>query len=160
MSQYNEPAPAFRAPPQSCDAHFHVFGPADQYSHGGVNEKLRYEPPLAPLSDYLELARHLGMERFVFLQPSAYGRDNACMLDAMREVGLARCRGVVDVDENAPDSLLAEMDKIGVRAVRINQSPIKPRRPALPSNGASGSNGSTRGARSLAGMSIFSIPAG
>lgn len=125
MSPHNEPAPAFRAPPQSCDAHFHVFGPADKYPHGGVNEKLRYTPPLAPLSDYMELAGHLGMERFVFVQPSAYGRDNSCMLDAMREVGVARCRGVVDVDEDAPDSLLAEMDKVGVRAVRINQSPIK-----------------------------------
>ena len=95
LSHHNEPPPAFRAPPLSCDAHFHVFGPADRYPHGGVNEKLRYAPPLAPLSDYIELARHLGMERFVFVQPSAYGRDNSCMLDAMREVGIARCRGIV-----------------------------------------------------------------
>jgi hypothetical protein len=29
---------------------------------------------------------------------------NACMLDAMRYVGVARCRGIVDVDVNAPDS--------------------------------------------------------
>ena len=100
------------------------------------------------------------MKRFVFVQPSAYGRDNAYMLDAMREVGLARCRGVVDVDENAPDSLLAEMDKIGVRAVRINQSPIKPPEAGFAEQWSKRSNGSMRGARSLAGMSIFSIPAG
>ena len=68
----------------------------------------------------------LGIERFVFVQPSAYGRDNACMLDAMREVGIERCRGIVDVDEDAPDSLLAEMDALGVRGVRINVSPVKP----------------------------------
>ena len=74
----------------------------------------------------MQLARHLGMERFVLVQPSAYGRDNSCMLDAMREVGIARCRGVVDVDEDVPDAVLAEMDKLGVRGVRINQSPIKP----------------------------------
>jgi 2-pyrone-4,6-dicarboxylate lactonase len=131
VSHQNEPAPAFRAPPLSCDAHFHVFGPADKYPHGGVNEKLRYEPPLAPLSDYMGLAKGLGMERFVFVQPSAYGRDNSCMLDAMREVGIAHCRGVVDIDEHAPDALLAEMDKIGVRAVRINQSPIKAPEPGF-----------------------------
>jgi Amidohydrolase len=71
------------------------------------------------------------MERFVFVQPSAYGRDNACMLDAMREVGVARCRGIVDVDENAPDALLAEMDKLGVRGVRINVSPVKPPAPGF-----------------------------
>ena len=67
----------------------------------------------------------------MFVQPSAYGRDNACMLDAMREVGVARCRGIVDVPEDAPDALLAEMDKIGVRGVRINVSPVKPREPGF-----------------------------
>ena len=125
MMHPNEPAPAFRVPPKSCDAHLHVFGSAERYPVGGVNEKLRYAPPLAPLSDYLVLAQHLGLERFVFVQPSAYGRDNACMLDAMRELGVARCRGIVDVDENAPDALLAEMDKLGVRGVRVNVSPVK-----------------------------------
>src|SRR5262249_4628718 len=106
MSQPDEPPPAFRAPALACDAHFHVFGPAERYPHGGVNEALRYVPPLAPLSDYLALAAHLGFERYVLVQPSAYGRDNTCMLDAMREIGIARCRGIVDVDENAPDALL------------------------------------------------------
>ncbi len=125
MSHATEHAPRFRAPPKSCDAHFHVFGPADRYPHGGVNEKLRYAPPLAPLADYLALAKHLGIERFVFVQPSAYGRDNSCMLDAMRDMGTARCRGVVDVDENTPDALLAELDALGVRGVRINVSPVK-----------------------------------
>jgi 2-pyrone-4,6-dicarboxylate lactonase len=131
LNHHDEQPPAFRAPPDACDAHFHVFGPADRYPHGGVNENLRYVPPLAPLSEYLDLAKLLGMQRFVFVQPSAYGRDNTCMLDAMREVGLARCRGIVDVDENAPDALLAEMDKLGVRGVRINVSPVKPPEPGF-----------------------------
>jgi len=131
LSHQNEPPPRFRAPPLSCDAHFHVFGPADRYPHGGVNEALRYAPPLAPLSDYLELANLLGTERFVFVQPSAYGRDNSCMLDAMREVGIARCRGIVDVDENAPDALLGDMNEVGVRGVRINVSPVKPPEPGF-----------------------------
>src|SRR5581483_6246617 len=126
MPHINEAAPRFRAPPLSCDAHFHVFGPAKRYPVGGVNEKLRYAPPLAPLPDYLALAALMGFERFVFVQPSAYGRDNSCMLDAMLEVGIARCRGIVDVDENAPDTLLAEMNARGVRGVRINVSPVKP----------------------------------
>ena len=131
LDHANEGPPAFRAPPLSCDAHFHVFGPMERYPAGGVNEKLRYAPPLAPLPDYLALAKHLGIERFVFVQPSAYGRDNACMLDAMREVGIAKCRGIVDVDENAPDALLAEMDRLGVRGVRINVSPVKPPEPGF-----------------------------
>ena len=59
------------------------------------------------------------------MQPSAYARDNACMLDAMQEVG-ARCRGIVDVDENAPDAELARLHAAGVRGARINVSPVHP----------------------------------
>jgi predicted TIM-barrel fold metal-dependent hydrolase len=111
------------APPGSCDAHFHVFGPADRYPHGGVNEKLRYAPPFAPFENYLSEARSLGFERFVLVQPSAYGRDNACMLDAMAR--LPGCRGIVDVDQDAPDTMLAKFHAAGVRGVRINVSPVK-----------------------------------
>jgi predicted TIM-barrel fold metal-dependent hydrolase len=130
MNPVEEGAPAFRAPPLACDAHFHVFGPAARYPYASA-EPLRYAPPEAPLTDYLALAAHLGIERYVFVQPSAYGRDNACMLDAMRAVGIARCRGIVDVDEEAPDALLAEMDALGVRGVRINYSPVKPHVPGF-----------------------------
>lgn len=116
--------PAFAAPPDACDAHFHVFGPAERYPYGP--SALRYAPPQAPLSEYLSLASLLGLTRYVFVQPSAYGRDNRCMLDAMREVGPARCRGIVDIDEDAPDAHLDDMHALGVRGVRINVSPVHP----------------------------------
>ena len=119
----NEGPPELRAPPLACDAHFHVFGPAERYP--ARDPKLRYKPPLAPLAQYLELARRLGFERFVFVQPSAYARDNACMLDAMKEMG-ARCRGIVDIDEDAPDAELARLHSAGVRGVRVNVSPVNP----------------------------------
>jgi 2-pyrone-4,6-dicarboxylate lactonase len=115
--------PALRAPPLACDAHFHVFGPADRYP--ARDPKLRYKLPYAPLQDYLKLARRIGIERFVFVQPSAYLRDNDCMLDAMQETG-ARCRGIVDLDQDAPEAELARLDAIGVRGVRINVSPVHP----------------------------------
>ena len=115
--------PDFQSPPGGCDAHFHVFGPARRYPYAG---DLRYTPPLAPLADYLKLAARLGLSRFVFVQPSAYGRDNRCMLDAMREVGVRQCRGIVDIDENEPDAELERLNAVGVRGVRINLSPVKP----------------------------------
>jgi predicted TIM-barrel fold metal-dependent hydrolase len=115
--------PDFRSPPGGCDAHFHVFGPAQRYPYGS---DLRYTPPLAPLPELLALGGKLGLSRFVFVQPSAYGRDNRCMLDAMREAGAKSCRGIVDIDENAPDAELERMNALGVRGVRINLSPVKP----------------------------------
>ena len=127
MSVHEEGAPAFRAPPGSCDAHFHVFGPSERYPYGA---DLRYRPPLAPLEDYLALARHLGIERYVFVQPSAYGRDNACLLDALRAAG-QKCRGIVDIDENIPDAELARLNRLGVRGVRVNVNPIKAPEPGF-----------------------------
>jgi len=115
---------AFNAPVNACDSHFHVFGKAEQYPYG--SDQLRYVPPHAPLTEYLQLAKHLGLSRYVFVQPSAYGRDNRCMIDAMKAVGTAHCRGIVDIDENAPDTLLDEYNQLGVRGVRINYSPIQP----------------------------------
>jgi len=100
-----------------------VFGPAGRYPYGA---DLRYTPPLSPLPDFLALAGKLGLSRYVFVQPSAYGHDNRCMLDAMREMGPEKCRGIVDIDENAPDAELARLDALGVRGVRINLSPVKP----------------------------------
>jgi 2-pyrone-4,6-dicarboxylate lactonase len=116
------PEPDFRVPPLACDSHFHVFGPASKYLHGS---ELRYTPPLAPLEDYLKLADQLNMQRFVFVQPSAYGKDNSCMLDAMKIMG-DKCRGVVDLDENTPANELERLHELGVRAIRINVLPIKP----------------------------------
>jgi len=119
----HEGRPDFKSPPAGCDCHFHVFAPAGRYPHNQAD--LRYAPPVAPVEDFLALAKTLGLERFVFVQPSAYGRDNRCMLDAMREVG-TNCRGIVDIDENAPDAELERLNALGVRGVRINVPPVKP----------------------------------
>jgi predicted TIM-barrel fold metal-dependent hydrolase len=83
------------------------------------------------LEDYLSLAQGLGLKRFVFVQPSAYGRDNQCMLDAMRQMNREVCRGIVDLDDDTSDSQLAEMHALGVRGIRINVSPIHPKQEGL-----------------------------
>lgn len=115
-------APAYKAPPGACDTHFHVFGPLDRYP---VASRSRYEPPYAPLEEYVELAGKLGIERMVFVQPSAYGTDNTYMLESMARVNVP-CRGIVDIDENAPDSLVESLHAQGVRGIRINTSPVAP----------------------------------
>jgi 2-pyrone-4,6-dicarboxylate lactonase len=134
MSSEHDPdagvVPAFAAPEGACDAHFHVFGPAERYPYAGAD--LRYRPPHAPLDAYMALARRLGLVRFVFVQPSAYGTDNACMLDAMRQVGTAHCRGIVDIDETTVlPAQLDVMHRLGVRGVRVNVRPIQPPTPGL-----------------------------
>jgi 2-pyrone-4,6-dicarboxylate lactonase len=115
--------PAFAPPEHACDAHFHVFGPAERYPYGA---DLRYKPPHEPLDAYLKLARRIGFARFVFVQPSAYGADNSCMLDAMRALDPAVRRGIVDLDESKTgDSQLVDLDALGVRGIRVNVSPVR-----------------------------------
>jgi 2-pyrone-4,6-dicarboxylate lactonase len=115
--------PAFAAPPNACDSHFHVFGPAQQYPYGS---DIRYKLPYEPLELYLKLARRIGFVRYVFVQPSAYGFDNSCMLDSMRELDPAIRRGIIDLDENnTSDKELADLNLTGVRGIRVNISPIR-----------------------------------
>jgi 2-pyrone-4,6-dicarboxylate lactonase len=115
--------PAFKAPPNACDAHFHVFGPAEKYAYGS---DIRYKPPYEPVELYLKLARRIGLVRYVFVQPSAYGFDNSCMLDSMRQLDPAIRRGIIDLDENnTSDRELADLNAIGIRGIRVNISPIR-----------------------------------
>ena len=115
--------PAYTVPEHACDAHFHVFGPQDRYPYGA---DLRYKPPHEPLETYLKLARRIGFERFVFVQPSAYGFDNSCMFDAMRQLDASSRRGIVDLDDtSAPDRILADWQELGVRGIRVNISPVR-----------------------------------
>ncbi len=113
--------PNFKVPSLACDTHFHIFGSPEKFPYG---PELRYTPPIAPLNDYLALANQLNIERMVFVQPSAYGKDNACMLEAMATIG-TKCRGIVDIDENTGDERLERYHDLGVRGIRINVSPYK-----------------------------------
>jgi predicted TIM-barrel fold metal-dependent hydrolase len=63
--------------------------------------------------------RDLHLERVVVVQPSVYGTDNACTVDAVRRMG-ARARGVAVIDKATPRQALEEMAAAGIRGVRLN----------------------------------------
>lgn len=79
--------PRFQVPAGACDCHMHVFGPRGRYPYA---RKRTYTPRPASLADYRKMAATIGLQRVVFVQPSAYGADNRCMIDAIREVGETR----------------------------------------------------------------------
>lgn len=119
--------PAVKGPPLTCDSHLHVFGDPQTYSYAADRRNV---PPAVPLADYMadygRFARACGIERMVFTQPSTYGRDNTCLLDAIQLCG-GRARGIVDIDEHAPDAELVRLAAAGVVGVRFNLGP--PNRP-------------------------------
>jgi 2-pyrone-4,6-dicarboxylate lactonase len=108
--------PRFVVPRGTCDAHMHVFGPAEMYPHV---PKPHYTLPDGKLEHYLALMPVLGIERFVIVQPSFYGTDNSCLLDALNIAG-GKARGVVMLDAGVSDSELDRFHAAGVRAVRLD----------------------------------------
>ncbi len=61
----------------------------------------------------------LHLSRVVIVQPSVYGSDNSCTLDGMRRLG-PRARGVAVIDEATSNAALDEMQRAGIRGVRVN----------------------------------------
>lgn len=107
---------AFTPPPDACDAHCHVFGPADKFP---FSPDRKYTPPDAGLDDFQRLQDKLGLSRAVFVQASCHGTDNSAMLDALRR-GQGRYAGVAMIDETFDDGDLAELHEAGVRGTRFN----------------------------------------
>jgi predicted TIM-barrel fold metal-dependent hydrolase len=108
--------PGFAVPALACDCHMHIFGDPARYSPAAWRA---YDPVEMPLRRYNAEAARMGFARVVFVQPSAYGTDNACMLDSLR-ARPGDSRGVAVIDERTGDAALAEMAALGVRGVRLN----------------------------------------
>jgi predicted TIM-barrel fold metal-dependent hydrolase len=102
--------------PGACDCHMHIIGPRDKYPMAANRP---YTPPTASVAQLKALHARLGIERTVLVQPSFYGTDNSCMMDALSELGNS-ARAIAVVALNTPDAELRAMDAKGVRGIRIN----------------------------------------
>lgn len=108
--------PREKLPPNACDTHAHVFGPADRFPYATDRS---YTPPDAPLMMYLAMLDTLGFGRGVLVQGSAHGRDNSAMLDALQRAP-ARLRGVAVADADVAPGTLRQWHVLGVRGLRFN----------------------------------------
>jgi len=108
--------PVFDVPPGSWDSHVHVFEPESQYP--SVADP-HYTLPDGPLDKLNAMADELGIAHYAIVQPSFYGTDNRCMLDALDRAG-ARARGVAMVHDGITPDELQAMHQRGVRALRLD----------------------------------------
>lgn len=109
--------PLVNFPDGACDCHAHIFGSQQKYPFA---PSAGYVPPECSIDDYVKMLRVIGCERAVIVNPSVYGTDNRCTIDALRS-GKFQFRGVAVIDEpNTTDSQLEDMHQAGVRGVRIN----------------------------------------
>jgi len=117
----------FEVPRGACDCHVHVFGPRDRYP---LCAGRTYSPDTATVQELKPMLAALHLDRVIIVQPSVYGTDNTCTLDAIRELG-DRARGVAVIDEKTPDAELDRMAKEGrIRGVRLNLAQVGITEPA------------------------------
>lgn len=105
--------PKLKAPPGTCDTHMHVYDP--KYPKAPT---AKIDAPAAPVSAYRKMCVRVGVERTVVVQPSTYGKDNRCTLEAVAAIGPnARC--IVVVDEGVSDVELDRLTRLGARGIRF-----------------------------------------
>ena len=107
---------SFAMPKNACDCHVHIFGDPRRFPFSASRT---YTPEGASVNELQELHRTLHIERVVIVQPSVYGTDNSCTLDALKQIG-KRARGIAVIDDQTSRKALDEMDRAGIRGVRIN----------------------------------------
>ena len=81
----------------------------------------RYQPQPHTLEDARAFYDKFGIQNMVIVQPSIYGNDNSCTLQALRDLTPKHGRAVVQFDpKTINEKTLREWHEIGVRAVRVN----------------------------------------
>lgn len=97
----------------ACDCHVHVYEDAWPLAPTAT-----FKPPHAPASAYREVQQALGLARVVVVQPTGYGFDNRCTLDAIAQLG-AGARGVAVVPPDVKQAELERLHQGGMRGVRF-----------------------------------------
>ncbi|HVB58927.1 MAG TPA: amidohydrolase family protein [Candidatus Acidoferrales bacterium] len=106
----------FAVPADACDCHTHIFGDPRRFPFAPTRV---YTPETASIAETRALHKALHISRIVVVQPTVYGTDNSCTIDAIKQLS-PNSRGAVMVDDNITDAALADMDHAGIRAIRIN----------------------------------------
>jgi D-galactarolactone isomerase len=106
--------PRLKAPPGACDTHMHFYD--DRFP---MAPTALLKPPNATVAEYRALQQRLGLSRTVIVQPSTYGTDNRCTLEAMAALG-AGARGVAVVDTSVSDAEMERLTKAGMRGIRFH----------------------------------------
>jgi len=112
----NPVRPALVLPPDACDAHCHVFGPAAKFPYAADRS---YTPPDAPVENLRKLHARLGISRAVIVHASCHGTEMDVTLDAIASSNGAY-RGVACVEDSVTDGALERLHSGGIRGIRFN----------------------------------------
>lgn len=116
--------PAHRAPEGAVDCHHHVYDSRFPLAAGAA-----YEPGDATAGDYRAFRARIGFAASVVIQPSVYGFDNACTLDAVARLGSDRARAVAVIAGDESAAALRALGAGGTVGIRLQA--VGATRPAL-----------------------------
>jgi predicted TIM-barrel fold metal-dependent hydrolase len=111
-------APKLKAPANATDCHHHIYD-----ARYPVDPKATLRPADALVDDYRALQKRIGTTRNVLVQPSTYGTDNRCHLDALATFG-ATARMVAVVNDSVSTEELKRLHALGVRGIRFNLAQV------------------------------------
>ncbi|EIJ69060.1 amidohydrolase family protein [Pasteurella bettyae] len=104
----------FKLPNHTCDCHHHIFNRNFPYTPEDTRDL-----PNATMDDFVQFKKYMGVERHILVQPSSYGVDNRCLIDAL-EKGGKLCRGEAVIDESFTHKQLQDLADKGVVGIRFN----------------------------------------
>jgi D-galactarolactone isomerase len=112
--QQQDAVPTLKAPKGTCDTHVHFYN--DRFPLAPTSW---LSPPNYSVPQYRAMCDRVGIDRVVIVQPTSYGADNRCILDASAQFG-PDSRLVVVVDTTVSDTELQGLHDLGARGVRFH----------------------------------------
>jgi len=108
----------FRVPAGACDCHTHIFGDPRRFPFAAARP---YTPETASVAEMQSLHRALHIDRVVIGQPTVYGTDHSCALDAIQQIGPG-ARGIAVLGENTSDAEIDRLHRGGFRGVILHKA--------------------------------------
>lgn len=120
-------SPRITVPMGAIDSHVHIFGPRERFP---IIEDSWLDPPEMTAEKYRQMRDRLGLDRVVVVQPTAYGFDNACIREAVRELAQSPdyadpdfARGIAIVDAKIADWEMEQLTEAGFVGARFDMMP-------------------------------------
>ena len=107
--------PKLKAPPNACDTHIHLFGPAAKYPFAPDSPYTAHD---ALPEHFFALQDALGLSTGVIVSPGGYGRNYAMLADTLAKYP-KRFRGIALVRDDIASAELARLTRLGVKGMRM-----------------------------------------
>ena len=115
--------PAFAAPPNACDAHFHVFGRPSVTPTAPTSATSRLTSRWRPISNWRAVSASCATSSCS--RAPTVSTIPACSTPCASSIRRSGAASSISTKTSTSDKELAELNALGVRGIRVNISPIR-----------------------------------